>query len=425
MDILRKSLFWLFVILVAGYMALKFFLYFQVKRDVDNLAASFRPVASVRYQGISTGLFSGRVAVENLRIEPNGIPDVIRVRVVELKTPDIWFLLRGPARRVQQQLPESLRLTLRGLEISVDGAIMRAMDRATQEMLNAHSITRERGCLGVSFLRPDDYKKMGYEQWHIDLVLGYEFLGSRMQIYGESTTRDLGQLNLNAEINNVSRSLPELALREPYLALLSVVYKDTSFIQRLKRLCAELGGMSEAQFVDMEVNRRDELYRLDWGFVPGPGLKAAYRQFLAQPGELRIYIRPSATLDWTSLAYYKSEDIAHVLNAGVSVNGQPVNDLSFTYTPRERPQSALASASATAPAPATPAPPSVYRRVRIKDLHQYVGRNVRIEQAGDKLREGVLIQAQYGIAIVERRYADGKTTVEVPIRLIEKVEVLD
>ena len=58
------------------------------------------------------------------------------------------------------------------------------------------------------------------------------------------------------------------------------------------------------------------------------------------------------------------------------------------------------------------------------DLNRHIGKTVRVHLTHGGTREGRLVQMLDGVARVERRYPGGTMTLAIPLRQIERVEVL-
>lgn len=116
---------------------------------------------------------------------------------------------------------------------------------------------------------------------------------------------------------------------------------------------------------------------------------------------------------------FRPEDMLAMLNATLTVNGTPVTDLSFQLKPRT-----VAKASENADTGAGAAQKSGYQIVRSAELPKHIGRSIRIREKRAAVREGVLAEVTATQVTLERRYGGGVVTFNVPLKQIEKVEVL-
>jgi hypothetical protein len=347
MRSLKMPLLLLGLAVAVSYAGFKIYLYHQVKQAVDNMVLALSPYAHVQYGGITSGV-DGTLGVERLRIEPRGVADVVTIDGVEIKTPGLMFLLRGWKIQEMRELPESLSLIVRGAEFGTDGALMRAMFGALDPGAAAGALHHcgEHRVLGI-----DELRKLGYHAVRMDARVGYEYAGTRNRNFAEWTVRDMLSMKLDMEATGVSRRLFEMDDADAYLASVSLSYRDLALTRRIKAMCAEAAGISEEQYIEAQLALDDAGFQRAWGFVPGPGMREAYRNFLKQPGEIRVQVRPASDTNFEGLRYYKPQDAFEMLNPVVSVNGEVVSDLSFHVQPGNASRAAAPAAAAPAPAP--------------------------------------------------------------------------
>jgi hypothetical protein len=276
----------------------------------------------------------------------------------------------------------------------------------------------------VRYFDLNAYQRLGYQSLVFDLSLGYRFQrgGGPLQVKTEWRTREHGVATVNLDFVGVSSNLRGVMATQPLLRTLEAVYQDLSFTDRLKRYCAKASGITVEQYIDSEVNRNAAAYQAQWGFVPGPGLRQAYREFLTKPGEVRVQMSPPVELDLQSLRMFKPEEIVSMLNLRVSVNGKAVTDLSVLPSPSTPTRPALSAAPSPGAAPGFAA--SAFRAVPTADLGRHIGKTVRVHLTHGGTREGQLLQLLDGMARVERRLPGGTMTLAIPLRQIERVEVL-
>ncbi|HEX9627982.1 MAG TPA: hypothetical protein VGA00_13670 [Acidiferrobacterales bacterium] len=443
MGSLKKPLLLLGFAVAVSYAGFKLYLYHQVKQAVDNMVFALSPYAHVQYGGITSGV-DGTLGVEKLRVEPRGVADVMTIDSVEIKTPGLMFLLRGWKVQETRELPESLSLIVRGAELGTDGALMRAMFGAMGD--DAAGVLHHCGehrALGIAELR-----KLGYHAVRMDARVGYEYVGARNRSFAEWTVHDMWNMKLDMEATGVSRRLFEMDDADAYLASVSLSYRDLALTQRVTAMCAEAAGVNAEQYIEAQLALDDAGFQRAWGFVPGPGMREAYRRFLVQPGEIRVQVRPDKDTNFEGLRFYKAQDAFEMLNPLVSVNGEVVSDLSFQHKPQlaaraaapvpaaaPRPRPAEADAAADADAPSGTEPPpqrlaavaskpsrSGYAPVAPAELARHLGRKVRLHVGGGLVREGKLVDLQNGVAIVERRYDGALITLKVRLVEIERAE---
>lgn len=408
----------LFAAAVVGGVTL--YIRYQIKTALEDAITEISPFAEMRYASVSVSL-GGTIRVRDIEIRPRPFNDPLRIEGIEVETPGLWFLLTRPKKLSDGQLPEHLRATLRGLAFNLDGPMAETFDRFfAMAMQSSGAPAPLSNCGDVRYFDLNAFQRLGYQSFVFDISLGYRFEkdGGPLRITTEWRMRDLGVTTVNLEFVGASSNLTKVMATQARLRAFDVVYLDLSLIDRTKRYCAQASGMTVEQYIESEVNRSAAAYQAQWGLVQGPGLRQAHREFLTRPGEVRLQITPSVELDIETLRLFKPEDIVSMLNLRVSVNGKAVTDLSMMPAPSTR----------TRPAPSPAAAPgfvaSEFRAVPTADLDRHTGKTVRLHLTHGATREGRLLQVLDGMARVERRLPGGTMTLAIPLRQIERVEVL-
>jgi hypothetical protein len=408
------------VVLVAALMGgVTLYIRYQIKTALEDAIAELSPFAQMRYASVSVSL-GGTVHIRDIEIRPRMFNNPLHIEGIEVETPGLWFLLTGPKKLSNGELPEHLRATLRGLAFNLSGPMAETFDRSIAEAMRSSGVAPLSNCGNVRYVDFNAYQRLGYQSLVFDVSLGYRFEkgGGPLRVTTEWRMRDLGVVTVNLEFVGASSNLRQVMGTQPLLRAFDVVYQDLSFTDRVKRYCTQASGMTVEQYIESEVKQKDAEYQARWGFVPGPGLRQAYREFLTKPGEWRLQGTPSMELDMETLWLSKPEDVLSMLNLRVSVNGKAVTDLSMIPV-RSTPTRA-ASLPAATPASVT----SEFRAVPTTDLARHIGKTVRLHLTHGAIREGQLVQMLDGMARVKRRYPGGAMTLAIPLRQIERAEVL-
>ncbi|MBI2554066.1 MAG: hypothetical protein HYV92_06515 [Candidatus Rokubacteria bacterium] len=408
------------VLLVAAVVGgVTLYIRYQIKTALEDAIAELSPFAEMQYASVSVTL-GGNVHIRDIEIRPRMVNDPLHIEGIEVETPGLWFLLTGAKKLSDGELPEHLRATLRGLAFNLSGPLAETFDVVMAEAMRSNGAAPLSNCGDVRYVDFNTYQRLGYQSLVFDVSLGYRFEkgGGLLRVTTEWRMRDLGVATVNLEFVGASLNLRQVMGTQPFLRAFDVVYQDLSFIDRVKRYCTQASGMTVEQYIESEVNRNAAAYKAQLGFVPGPGLRQAHREFLTRPGEVRLQGTPSVELDMQTLRLFKPEDIVSMLNLRVSVNGKAVTDLSMISVPSTPTRAAL---------PPTAGPASVtseFRAVPTTDLAGHIGKTVRLHLTHGATREGRLVQVLDGMARVERRFPGGAMTLAISLREIERVEVL-
>ena len=431
----KKLLLALFLLPFVVYAGIKVYIRHNVKSALTDLITTAAPFAGIHYDGIGSTL-GGKISIEGVRVQPTGLTDVVHIRNIEIQTPGLKFLLFGSRKLRDGEFPEKMQVALHGVALDLNGQMMDMLDRLLSATAESGAAGGVSNCGDTRYFGPRQYRKLGYDALLMDMTLGYEHEKGleRLRMQMEWQTRDMALLKAEFILSGGRLSLRESLAAPPRLTAVNAVYKDLSITERMKSYCASASGTSVDDYINAEVGQSDAAYLHKWGFVPGPGLREAYRQFLQKPGEVQIEARSPEGIDPASLKLFRPEDAVGMINLGVKVNGVAVTDLSFRREAQEQtasavrpnggPESTPTPVGAASARAEPPQPESGYRSARISELPQHLGRQVRVVLVGNVVREGVLAEVRGKELILERRYAGGAMTVRVAVNRIEKVEVL-
>lgn len=422
-----------------GYLGVKGYIHYQVTSALDRTIAKAGPFAVVEYGGVSSSL-SGSVSVEDVTVR--AFNDEVRMAAVELHTPNLLYVLSMVSDLEQGEPPESLEVRVRDVSLDLNGSLMSFLDsalRAKAPRLPA----RNNPCGGRVVFGPAQWREMGYSRLVSDLRMRVDTDDSEagLGFAVQATTEDMGSLSVDVRVSGVQPSLRGAPrAQDALLKRLEVVYRDASYTRRLVEYCARVADTDAEGYVRSVVGADDRYFMHTWGVVPGENLRAAYGRFLREPSEIRVLAQPDSPVQLATLHLYSPDDMVALLDLQVAVNGEPVDQPRFTMRPELLTPGAGAPALSALPgmgsAPSVSASPRpapavkneprtlAFRAVDKNTLGRYVGRTVRIMTARNQEREGILMATDEDRVVLERRMYGGSMSVPVPLREIERVEVL-
>lgn len=415
----KKLLLALALLPILVYAGLKGFLYYKTKEGVEQIITMARPFATISYEGIDSTL-GGVIGLIGVKIQPVNLNDGLKIQSLDVQTPGLGFLLFGVRQASSGEIPERLRLSLRGLSLNMTGQLMGLIEDLQRNEQDPPTPPGLLNCGKVSRLTSREYTQLGYSQMVLDLGFGFEYDKRRQHadLKFDWAMRDAGAMTGSITLDGIAPQLLA-AGGQPKLGPLRLEYRDRSFTEKLKHFCAKEAGLTPDQYVEAEVGVSDARFLEGWGFVPGPGLRAAYRDFLQHPERIEVEIEFPSDMDPTHLGVIQPENLLSMVHLDLSVNGKPVTDMSFSR-----------HAATSAPPPtATPSKPKVtskpksFQPVEIADLNKYRGQAVKVYTKQKMVREGVLTQVEANEVAIERRLARGSITITVSVHDIERVEV--
>ena len=432
------------VVAAGGYGALKGYVWFKVKGKLDDAVLMAGPYADISYGGISSEL-RGSVAVDDLRIAPHGAAGELHAASVQLQGPNLGFLLDLAGGKFDaKRIPERVTLRVSDLRVPAGGNLVAGF---TPPDTTLPASTPD-PCNLAGIFRPDA-AKLANPTLDIDATLGYQVspTADQTRLFVDYHIQGVEAMNLAVALRGQLNPAAMMSGSTPSLGAFDLSYTlDPAHAGRAIRYCAGKAKQPTDAFIDDLLSRSDGYYERVLGFVPGPGIRAALGRYMRQPGEIQVTAHPPASLDPSTLALYKPEDIVSLLGLNVTVNGQPLQDLSFampqvathastvpdwiaemyrqTPTDGEAQESSPDAEHHARPTPAEPKRVKRFLAVEIGELKHYVGSDVRLYTTqGGKPRQGVLVSLQNGEASVEQRVSGGNITSHTPLADIEKAEV--
>ncbi|MBL8259685.1 MAG: hypothetical protein JNM60_07760 [Candidatus Competibacteraceae bacterium] len=420
-------------LLIAG--ALWGYLWYSTKQQVDQWVALAKPFADISYGGIDVAP-TGSIGVNRLRIILHDLDDYLTIGSVRLKAPDILQLLKLRWQLSQGQLPPAMTFALHQFEIPLDGGLL----GTSQETLSRRSPFGDLDALGcgpVTALGRAEWQEMGYHHLIGDMEAGYRLDSGRnvMELQLRSSSRDWAtvDVDLGLAAAGAARTLAALATSGPVkLSKLHVVVRDEGFNQRRNQYCAAKAGKTIDAYLADHVRLLEDRLRAN-GVYPGLGLIEAYRQYLKEGGKLTLAAAPPAPIDPRELQFYKPGDAIKLAGLTLSVNDQPVSDLSVnwdgTKIARALAVGAESAPEAEEPRPSSPnAPPAMvqksFRPVATHQLGQHIGQIARIKTANNSQYRGKLNAVAEGSVSITISRSGGSVTLSLRQEDITDAQIL-
>lgn len=435
------------ILAAAGYGGAKAYIYFTVKSELDNLVEMAAPFADISYGGISSDL-RGKLAITDVAVVSLAGGETMEVQTLQLRGPGTGFLFDLSSGFKNGQPPRSLALTMERVSVPIDQGF-NANFGLTGTGTAAGPAYQPKPCTLGGILQHKGLQQMGMDKLVADVHFGYSF----DQDIGEAEVFFDYQLD-ETESFSMAMQLADLQAPGamamgslPRFGNFDLTYQvESGYIKRMLDHCAQQRNQTPDAFVEAMFDISDSQYARQLGFIPGPGIRAMLKTLVSKGGTVNVTANPPADLNPAMLAFYKPEDIVTMLGLEVSLDDQPVRDISVTV-----PEGAAAPAwmpdmpsfaqaddqFATQQADAGDQiessverqrkrrPRLSYQDTRVGDLHQYVGNKVRLYTGNArKPKSGFLISLKGGHASVEQSVHSGTMTAHLRLSDIRRAEVL-
>ena len=407
------------------YAAIKAYIYFGVKGNLDDAIARAQPFAQISYGGISSSL-DGSIEVDGIEVKTGQQALPIRIGSLQLQGTSIGFLFDAAKGFGQGRIPSAMQARMRRLELpdiqevvpSVLPALKAGARDPVPDQCSLGGLLRSAG-----MLRSNSYPL------HLDLHVGYQ-----MDLLARLGRLDFGynvqggeSFTVAAKLSGMLQPGAMMMGSAPAVDRLSIRYKPNG--EHLKKWvsdCAKKQGTSESIYVEGLLAQPAGRFVEELGFVPGNGLRQGIVRFLLKPVEILVVAGPIDEPLLLGSGQIPAGRLVDFLNLEVSVNGERVSDLSFAVAADvEATGINDADAAMSADQGNKVRKRAHYIETPINELGKYVGRPVRLLiSRHDNLQSGVLVAVRDSEMDVERRMRQGSMSLHVSFEDIERIEVL-
>ncbi len=426
--------------LAAG---IKGYIHHQFKTNIDASLRSIQPLAQIKYSDLSTSLFTGKVELKNVRVSATFLPESIALGDITLETPGYAYMLQGPDKLKQGELPSHLGLAVENFYFDLHGETAQWFNRMVKRMQPMYASERTL-CAGKSLFSPADYKEMGYSRLKSKLRFAYDFNENKktLNIVLMASTQNMGSMNATINLANIASMSSDKMMQGdmPTLTNVEVNYQDQTYSPRIVKYCAALSNMTKEKFIEAEVKQSDKYFYMKWGAAPGKGLREAYKDFLLKPDLVTLTMTPSKPINPMMLTSMSQNELFEALNVNLTINGLLIEDLSFKLpsqafiTQFEQQRAASLDFGALLRGEPIKAPtkvkkfnahkktPAKYHKIRLSHAKKYMDDYIRIMTTEGHKRKGQLIKMDEKNLYLQKKVEGGKFTMIVPREKIKTIE---
>ncbi len=417
------------VLLALVYGGSKLYLQQKVKADLDRVIATAAPFMELSYGDIDSDLLNGTLTVANVWVAPEALTEGIRIDRIVIRGDGMGFLLKLAAESFGSEPPRRLQLAFQGMAIPLE-----LMDNAKIDSALLRSrVDAPKACSLGGILQHAGLEDLGFQQLLMDGFVRYQLTpsGSGVTLEMAYTLQGIEYSRIEVDITGKLSPAAMASGAKPALNSLRLHYQlDSEFSSNMIAHCASKAGQKPQAFLDALFLVDNEVYGSELGFVPGPGLKELLKKVVGSAEELVITASPSPNLTMANISLYKPKQLLELLDLKVMSNGQPVTDLSYQFSPKSK---EMLARLGKAQEPGSNKTAKVKRKrvvkrylpVEVKLLKGYVGSELKIySNQTEKPREGVLTSIGDRVVTVEQRLFGGKIELHIPLKKIERVEVL-
>jgi len=417
------------IILVAVavvYGAAKGYVYLQAKSAMDKLNEQAALFANINYQGISSDLLQGSVAVQGISVTPVTLEESVTIREISVKGDGPMFLFTGAAEMAEQKSPKFLQIRVNGLEADLNGQLFSSY--ATMAAQSRSVTAPVKSCEIGGVMAASDFQNLGVDQLSADMMMqiSTDERSGKTDMNADFDVEDMGSFSFDAKLNGPAT--PAGMMMGPAPQEINFSWSVTpEYMAKVNTYCANQLGMSVIDYIEYLVNADEKTYVKYYGFVPGKAIRDAVKGFLVKPDTIQVRLLPSPNMNPMTVQDFDPQSVIDLLGLHLYVNNKEVKPLEFSFG-EELSQlfgnQSTKKETSKASKPEKPKSSYVFQQTSLTRLPGYVGAQVKVYQQDGMLREGTLVALNKDEAQIEQRLQGGKFSVFIPLENIKRVEVL-
>ena len=300
----------------------------QVEQRVDSAARMLGQMGgNLDYREVVIGL-SGDIRVEDILLRVPGMPSAVSIDWASLHTGGLMGVHRLAMDAREQLLPTRLGVSFDGIRIPLSSVTQSGNLGVTDAFAAA-------GCGDRTAFSALDIVKMGYSEFVMDTRVDYRLVGDGelLNLTVDTLMREMNntRVEMDFSLGAPSRHAPAVAMAMANAQLLSVVidYQDKGYAQRVSAFCTEQTGLDREAFLAQHLSAWQDVWH-QFGLTAGPTLVDGYREFLSNPDQFRVQIKPSGSLHADDFSGMSTELMLYYLPMQLSVNQGPMKRLDLS-----------------------------------------------------------------------------------------------
>ncbi len=393
---MKRILIGLLIVLAVVALGGHYYYERQVEKRVENAARLIGQMGgNLDYREVSIEL-SGDISVEDIALRVPGFPVAISIDRAAVHTGGVLGVHRLALDAREQRLPTGLGVSFEGIRIPLSSVTQANGSDAVDGFSAA-------GCGDRRDFSALDIVNMGYSEFVMDTRIDYRLVGDGelLSVTIDTLMRKMHntRVELDFSLGAPSRHAPAvlMAMRNAEILAVAIDYQDMGYAQRIMEFCTEDTGMDRATYVAQHLDAWQDIWK-HYGLVAGPEMIKAYEQFVANPDELRLRLKPHGSLYAEDLSSLSPELLLQYLQIQVSVNQGALAPLdlrvmdetaSQAWRAERRAQSGESDSTIRLPGTTESSAPDD-RRIAVENLRNYPEAMVELRLTNGRTLEGVI-----------------------------------
>lgn len=409
---MKRLLATLVILVLIGFAAFKAVVWWLADQRMAEARQALEPYGVLHRGNISSGI-EGRLVLNDASWQDFELTQPLEIARVEFDAGSPVNLLSALVDPTA--LPAQWTLRFDGLGLTLDPTMLR--NWVTAEGANSDGDP----ALFVLSCAPDPRQQLGSGdliRMGITALAGDGFLRQTPgDLHAELNTANAGSLELNWPEARIRIQDSELSVSSGAGAL-TLTLRDGGLMRRIAAYCAREAGIETSEWAGRAVEALGAGFAAR-GLAASDQLKALYRQWLLEGGELTVSLQPGQPL--FGVPVRADENDGEGLSWPVRYNGAGVPDVYLTEAEpviQETPEVAVEPV-----VPREDPDTESWYPAELENAGQWIDRQVRVTLSNDNVVEGRLVSVSERELEVARVVAGGEVAYPMLIRAIVNFEV--
>lgn len=399
------------VLALVAYVGFKAAVWWYADRTLTEVRRGLADYGALERGQLGSGM-AGELTLRGVRFQPFHLVRPVDAEFVRFRARSPLELVNGL--RDTSSLPSWWELEFTGLALTLDSTLLRnwATDNGQAQPALFAPVC---GPDMRQYLGAGDLMRMGIER-----LAGEALVYQRGPDLGvELATEGAGSIEVNWPGTRVGlvAGRPELWVRGERLHM---TLRDSGLMRKITAYCARESGLEPSAWADM-VTANLEAALVARGYEPSTQVRALYRQWLTEGGEISVELSPGEPLLGIPVREAGTAE-ADADELTLTYNNARVPDLYLTRSP-PRVQAAPEQAMQPVVPGDTETAIAEWRDADADTAQRWLGRLVRVTLSSGREVEGRLDRVDDDRLEVARMLDGGEVTYPMTLRAIERLQI--
>lgn len=304
---------------LIGYGGVKYYLYSQLKNFVANANTALTGKARIDYGSITSDLLNKSVGLEKVNVHYSPTGDDFYIGKISLIMPDYRTLLETENPRTLKEFPESMTVDIQNMRVNLSSNVFDSIVPVGQASSQEATCAIDEPNLVVQL------KRLGHTSVSFDSTLGFNLLENYEQLQINAKVAMHGIQTVNFSVTNMIGPNPAVTplavFVSPRLVNMSMEVYDDKLTQALLDDCVKTSGQTKNLVIDKQITTMNENMVKNYNVKLSEDMITEIRNYLEQPGHLKIDLSPFEPVELLAMSHYKASDVPALLN--LTIQNQP------------------------------------------------------------------------------------------------------